>query len=214
MKIAFVDIDGTLIRGQTQLHFLFFLFWEKEISFIDVARVISWYFGYRVLGKSINENLAGKIYKKIVGGKSVGDINNITAHYFSRVEKYMFPGAPSLLQELRKENYSIFFLTSTLRPIADKFNEFFGADGAYCTELEIKDGYYTGEIKGKIMQGSRKAKKLSDIIEEKDPEVVAVFSDHISDLPVFRFATRPVAVNPDHKLNKFAKKERWEIIKL
>lgn len=214
MKVAFVDIDGTLIKGQTQIHFLSYLFWKKEVSTSDILKVIFWYLGYKLFGRKINESLAANIYEKLVGGKSREKVSNLINDYFERMKYYIYPGARSFIEEIRSEGFSIVLLTSTPCPIAEKFKEYFSADETICTKLEINDEIFTGKILGRVNQGATKSERVSDYIKKINPRKTLAASDHITDLPVFEIVDRKIVINPDRRLLNFAKQKKWEIIKL
>jgi phosphoserine phosphatase len=40
----------------------------------------------------------------------------------------------------------------------------------------------------------------------------AFYSDSVHDLPLLEAVARPVAVNPDHRLKRIARRRGWEII--
>jgi len=214
VKVAFIDIDGTLIKGQTQIHFLFYLFWGKEVSTKDIIKVFAWYFSYKLLGKKINEKLASDLYKKLIGGKTKNEVGSLVDGYFERIKKYMFPEAGSFVSKLKKEGFEIYLLTSTLCPISKKFEDYFSIQGSFCTDLVTENDKFTGDILGKINQGEIKRKRILDFIDKNNPKEIIVATDHITDLGVLDLATRPIVVNPDLRLLNFAKKNKWEIINL
>jgi len=49
-------------------------------------------------------------------------------------------------------------------------------------------------------------------LKEKDESVIYAFSDSIWDFPLFSAADYKIAVNPDRKLKKIAKKNLWQVI--
>ena len=62
-----------------------------------------------------------------------------------------------------------------------------------------------------LMGGSEKARFIQHL-KEKDKKIVYAFSDSIWDLPLFSTADYKIAVNPDRKLKKIAKKNLWQVI--
>ncbi len=70
-----------------------------------------------------------------------------------------------------------------------------GADYVFANELDLADGYVTGEVRGRIVDGARKAELLKEIAANEDialEDVVAV-GDGANDLPMLGLAGMGVA---------------------
>jgi phosphoserine phosphatase len=88
-------------------------------------------------------------------------------------------------------------------------------DGLLCNRLEVDAaGFHTGRTVGPICFG---AGKLEHARAEADAHGVKLadcsfFTDSFADLPVMEHVGRAVAVNPDPRLSRFAKKRGWEVV--
>jgi len=70
-----------------------------------------------------------------------------------------------------------------------------GADYVFANELDVHDGFVTGEVRGRIVDGARKAELLKEIAEREGismEETVAV-GDGANDLPMLGLAGMGVA---------------------
>lgn len=65
-----------------------------------------------------------------------------------------------------------------------------------------------------LMEGTAKAQFLSEATKRLgiNAEDVTAYSDSHTDLPLLMAVGKPVAVNPDRKLRKFAKLHKWSVI--
>ena len=85
------------------------------------------------------------------------------------------------------------------------FNTFFG------TEAEIKGGVYTGRVSGKPNFGEEKVRKIQAWLGNRKFSQTIAYSDSINDLPLLKFASQAVVLNPDIRLREVAILEGWEI---
>jgi HAD superfamily hydrolase (TIGR01490 family) len=95
------------------------------------------------------------------------------------------------------------------RPLAREL----AIDCVVCTELEIEDGRFTGRPieplcygAGKLELARRTAGREGFTLSDS-----TFYSDSITDLPLLAAVGRPIAVNPDARLVRVAKKRGWEI---
>jgi phosphoserine phosphatase len=82
--------------------------------------------------------------------------------------------------------------------------------------MEVKDGYYTGNVEGSPPEGEQKVVQLAAWADGQYGvngwELVAAYGDHRSDEPLLRSALCAVAVNPDAGLERIAKREGWRVV--
>lgn len=86
-------------------------------------------------------------------------------------------------------------------------------DDIICTELEYRDHYFTGKIKGRYCHGTEKLVRMRQYCKDKrlHMENAFYYADSINDLPVLEAVGVPVCVTPDKKLEKIALKRGWQI---
>jgi len=214
-KVALIDIDGTLLSGQSQVHLIFYLYSEKAISLSTFLKVIIWYLKYKFFSAKIDERMVGKIYSSLLAGKKEVEIEKIVNDFFEKkLVKEIYPGALVFVNNLKEENYRILLISASIFPICSIIKKYFNADGLICTKLEIKDGVYTGKIEGKINEGSEKKNRVLRYLEENSFNLKnsVAMGDRMSDLEILKLAERPIAVNPEKMLKKYAIRQNWEIL--
>lgn len=212
-KLAIFDVDGTLIKGQSQIHFVMFLRGQGILSLLDMISIFAWYFRYLFLSSGIDQSLNEKIYTKILGGKRTEEVAEEINNHFSQEYKNVYPGAKELLKGCVDKEMQVILLSSMPKPLLRAYAEYFGVKDYYGTELEIRDGCYTGKIAGKILVGEEKLKFIKNNYKDSAIEF-DYFSDHESDLPVLLAAKEAIVVNPTSALSKIAKQKGWRMIQL
>ena len=97
------------------------------------------------------------------------------------------------------------------RPIVDHLE----LDDLVCTHMEVKDGVFTGLPSGKLVFGPVKGTRLVEYcnLHGFDPMEAYCYADSYSDLPMMLKTGHPIAVRPDRRLGKAARKRGWRVIK-
>jgi phosphoserine phosphatase len=88
-------------------------------------------------------------------------------------------------------------------------------DGGIGMRSEVRDGVYTGRAAGPFTYREGKAEAIRELAaaEGIDLSESYAYSDSESDLPMMRAVGHPVAVNPDHTLQRVAREEGWRIMR-
>jgi phosphoserine phosphatase len=105
-------------------------------------------------------------------------------------------GTERLFKTLRARGAKTAILSGGFTFFGDFLKEKLGVDYVHANELDVDaDGYVTGEVRGRIVDGARKAELLVEIAGLKGiplNDVVAV-GDGANDLPMLRLAGMGVA---------------------
>jgi len=91
-----------------------------------------------------------------------------------------------------------------------------GLPGNYvCTHLESSEGRLTGRLVPPVCFGSGKVVWAQRFAAERGVDLDAswFYTDSISDLPLLERVAHPVAVNPDLRLGRLARRRGWPIVK-
>lgn len=104
-------------------------------------------------------------------------------------------GAEDLVRALKALGYKTAILSGGFTYFGRYLQQKLGIDYVYANELEIKDGKVTGEVKGRVVDGQRKAELLKQIAEQENlnlQQVIAV-GDGANDLPMLSLAGLGIA---------------------
>ena len=84
------------------------------------------------------------------------------------------------------------------------------------TEVEVKEGKYTGSLKGMPNFSHEKVRRVREWISLSKLSIGAEifsYSDSILDLPMLEFADHPILVEPDKKLSTIGEERQWKKLK-
>ncbi len=114
----------------------------------------------------------------------------------------------------KEKNAKVVILSSALTYICREMVNFLRMDDFICSELEIKNGYLTGNPVGHLCFGGEKEIRLRKYCEINNtkPSDAWYYGDSISDLQVLNSVGKPVCVNPDYTLKKTAISRGWKIL--
>ncbi|HEC16693.1 MAG TPA: phosphoserine phosphatase SerB [Sedimenticola sp.] len=104
-------------------------------------------------------------------------------------------GADRLISNLKRLGYRVGILSGGFTYFARHLQQRLGIDFIGANELDIRDGKLTGEVKGEIVDGARKAELLRRMAAEMGislEQTIAV-GDGANDLPMLRLAGLGVA---------------------
>lgn len=212
-NIVFFDIDNTLIKGQSQQYLIRYLYQKKLLKPIHLFRLYFWFLLYKLVDVD-PKKIMEYSFAKFANWKT-GDVQKLMNEFHDSVLKgeYFIPGI-NLVRKHQDNGCVIVVVSNVIKPLADCIARNLNINYVIATELEIKDGKYTGKISGDIIYGTTKRQKATELINYMNLSLDNSYSyaDHYTDLSILEIATYPVAVNPDKKLKKVAQKRHWAII--
>lgn len=213
-NLVIFDLDDTLILGQSQKKLLAYLKKEKYIGMGYFLRIYFWFILYKL---SIVDD-PKKIFQYAIAflkDRSVDDVKGIITLFVNTQLRYSFNKQIVALLDKHKENGDyILILSNAIEPVVNCVSVCLKTNNFLSTELSIKNGKYTGTIQGDIAYGEGKVAKIRKYINDSNLsyDEIFVYTDHHSDEPLLKFATKPCAVNPTRQLKAISQKQGWKII--
>jgi HAD superfamily hydrolase (TIGR01490 family) len=210
---AFFDLDGTIISINSGRTLVRHAYKQGLMTRLDLLKGI-----YLSLLYRYNLMNASKIVDSMVGwvsGVSEALLYKASAEIF---QTYILN---SIRQTVKSEisfhktnGGSVIILSSSIRPVCQLVSDHFEMDGIICSDLEVKDGNYTGLPSGPLCFGEEKTVRLLEYCRDRNvaPINAWYYGDSISDLHVLNSVGHPVCVSPDKKLKKTALQKGWKII--
>jgi phosphoserine phosphatase len=115
-------------------------------------------------------------------------------------------GAEHLISTLRTLGYKTAILSGGFTYFARHLQARLGMDYVYANELDIANGVVTGNIKGTIVDGNRKAELLRQMADEQgiDLQQVIAVGDGANDLPMLSIAGLGIAFRAKPLVQKSA----------
>lgn len=110
-------------------------------------------------------------------------------------------------------------VTSTNAFITEPIAREFGIEHLLATELEVRDGHFTGKPRGTPSFRQGKVTRLAEWLGTRGQTLASFaaswfYSDSLNDLPLLERVTRPVAVDPDDTLRREALARGWPVVSL
>lgn len=213
-QIAFFDVDHTISRHATSLWFILACMKHRLISRLYLFLVPFVYILYRFFKLGI-----GTMYRRSLprlAGVHRDVIQRIAKEAFDQyLEDGIYPGAVREIATLKKEGVRVILATSSpfevVYPLALYLE--LSASDVVATQFDFQDGRFSGTIVGSPVYSRTKCSIIRDFAERSgsDLQYCAFYSDSIHDLPLLELVGRPVAVHPDPRLRRIARRRGWQI---
>ena len=217
--IAVFDLEGTLfvrsnyflseirnvrVRGITQ----------AVISYISLF-VIFICFKIHIINELTMRTMTFKRMVALIKDSKDKDIAEKAIVFASRYKNLLRPEMSLALKERKTKGHITILFSGMLQPYLKAIKQELGIDIAKGTELEIKDGCYTGRIDAAPYFGERRAQALGELIDKLDYKINLsasfAYGDAMLDNFFMGMVGNPVAVYPDKKLEKYARQHGWRI---
>jgi HAD superfamily hydrolase (TIGR01490 family) len=213
-KAAFVDVDGTLVKGLTQQILGEKLKEEKILSMAQIFQMSFWFVLYKMGLIKSSLSIRKNIYASFKS-RSKRDIDAIIAETAAKVANSLICNKMRDVIRTHQANGELVFaisgsLVDLIKPICDEFK----INNVFATQLLFKDDRYTGTWEGDIWEGESKSKLINSLSGKYGISLTESFAyaDNCQDLPMLKMVGHPVAVNPDAALKKIACESNWPII--
>jgi HAD superfamily hydrolase (TIGR01490 family) len=213
-RLAIFDIDGTLIKGQTQQLLLKYLRKKKVVSFTVFIKINLWFVMYKVGLISSPKKIMEYAFS-FLNDWPIGRMNELINDFFDNdLKPRIYKKGIDEIGEHQSHNRIILLVSNAIEPIVKKISEYLQVTNYICTKLEITNNKYTGKIEGDMVYGKNKVPLIQKFISTNNIDINNTwgYGDHASDVFFLEMISHPTAVNPDKKLAKIAKLRNWPVI--
>ncbi|MCH3883544.1 HAD-IB family hydrolase [Tenacibaculum sp. MSW2] len=211
--VAFFDLDRTLINDFSAKKFL----QSRLLSGKTTTKELLSQFATILLYGSGNRDFEVLTKLSALGVKGIKE-KDFTALgqevYKKHLVDTIYPEARTLIASHLEKGHKIVIISAAtfyqIKPIADEL----GISDIYCTEMEVKRGKFTGQIK-EMCWGEGKASAGKKFAKENDIDLSKSFfyTDSFDDYPLLEIVGKPHAVNPDSRLSQVAFESGWPILR-
>jgi HAD superfamily hydrolase (TIGR01490 family) len=132
------------------------------------------------------------------------------------IKPLMLTSAIELIAKHKARGDTLMVITATNRFVTEPIVNLYGIEHLLATTPEFVDGRYTGGFSGIPCFREGKVKTLENWLQQSNHTLEGswFYSDSHNDLPLLQRVDHPVAVDPDEKLEQFAKSSNWPVITL
>jgi len=130
----------------------------------------------------------------------------------------VLPKARSLVNRHLDAGDCCVIITATNRFITEPIAAEFGVPYMLATDLEQREGFFTGKIAGFPCYQDGKVARIQQWLDAQDENLelttASFYSDSINDLPLLQAVGNPVVVDPDTALAQKAEQFEWPVMSL
>jgi len=210
---AFFDMDKTVLSkssgvlytrqmfrtGQIDWHEMVLVFWsvlKYKLALVDWPRVAQ-----RFLGRA--------------RGQRETDLLEEARRWFHElIVPHIAPLAVERMAWHREQGHRVALLSASTPYIVGLLADYLGlADNYICTRLEVINGVFTGRLIEPLCYADGKVYWAEAYARQRgvDLDRSYFYTDSISDMPMLRRVGCPVAVNPDFRLRRYARRQGWPV---
>ncbi len=212
MAIALFDFDRTLVDVNSGHLWLRHEMRAGRVSSRQAAWAAFWFLRYR-LGFEGGLEAAFDQAVAAYAGLADAELDAWTETFFeAEIIGRLRPGARRALDAHRAAGDRVALASSTTQYLADRACAAWGLERAAWTTLEVEAGHLTGRI-ASLALGRHKTERVRDwaAAERIALDDITFYTDSVTDLDLLAQVGTPVAVNPDRRLRREARRRGWRV---
>lgn len=215
-KAAFFDIDGTLLRGESQFSFILWCLRRGVAPRLRALPVLVQYGSY-LAGLSRDAVKLRQSGFRLLRGIPVRHVEDSAAEFFhADLAGRLRCNAVSLLEAHRANGDLVVVITSTCEPLANLVGAHLQADAVLSTRLVVANDVFTGDREMPEPYGKGKRVLIEKFCTERGllPAECHAYADHHSDIPLLELVGYPTAVNPTKRMRQACTQRGWKVVDL
>lgn len=209
---AFFDLDQTLLAGFSATSFVRERIVSGRMTPRDIAGTFygALSFGLGRMGFSGLMSATTQAYRGLAESilEEVGE-----EVFLKHLAQQIYPESRALVEAHQAAGHTLAIISSATRYQVGPFAREFGIDHVMCTELQVQDGVFTGEVVLPTCYGEGKAVAARVIAECEGVDLLEsyFYTDSDEDLPLLEAVGRPRPLNPNRGLSQIAKERSWPV---
>ncbi len=212
---AFFDLDKTIIATSSSAAFSRPFMREGLVTRTEAVRAAYAQFLFFVGGA--DERQTSRLrdaLSELVKGWDVAKVTSIVSETIHElIDPVVYREALALIRRHQENGRDVVIVSASGAELVAPIAELLGAEHWIASQMEIKDGTYTGEITF-YAYGENKAVALRELAEERGYDLNSsyAYSDSITDAPMLNAVGHGFVVNPDRGLRRAAAKNGWGVL--
>lgn len=213
-RAAFFDMDLTLLRVNSGSRWVKYLRKRGEIGLPMLIRSGIWLLQYR-LSLLDMESVAAMLAADMAGDSESETRAKVAEFYRTELQHTISPEACEQLAQHRRDGDAIVLLTSATPYVAEPLAAELSIPHVLCTRLAVENGCFSGRVLSPACYGSGKVHHAEQFAKAHGIDLAqsSFYTDSYSDLPMLLRVGRPVAVNPDRRLLRYARRQGWPTLR-
>jgi HAD superfamily hydrolase (TIGR01490 family) len=210
-RAAFFDMDNTLLSVDSGMSWTRFLYKRGELPPAMVAKALYWSTLYKLALLDM-EGVFTKLCLDLRGDSEAEMIAKCAVWYGEHVAPNVAPAGKVAIEHHRASGDVVVLATGSTCYAATPVAKGVGIEHVLSSTLEVAGGSFTGRASA-LCFGHHKVTLAEAWAREHDIDLgqSTFYSDSYNDLPMLERVGRPVAVNPDARLRRHARRRGWQI---
>jgi HAD superfamily hydrolase (TIGR01490 family) len=211
-RAALFDLDRTLVRTDTARLYVRYQRAIGEASFIDSIKVAWWALLY-TFNLIDAPKVAVAALSQFKGIPEVVLAARCDDWFRRYVEPHVCDGARLAVRSHQQAGDLLAIVTGASPYAARPLAQMLGIDHVLASQLEVKDGVFTGMPVFPLCFGAGKVEIAQALLQSQGLSLgdASFYSDSITDLPLLSAVGTAIAVNPDPRLRREARKRGWRV---
>lgn len=215
---AFFDLDKTLMEGSSAFQFARAVRQAGLMSRRQLASDAWANLRYRLRGASDSQSqeLRERIAASLEGVR-VRDLERLGWRVLRGILPRLHPEMLEIAYEHQDAGRPVYIVTAAAHELAEMLAHVMAFDGAIGSHFsDVRDGVYTGRPGELFVYGDAKAVAIAEVAAAEGIDLAAsyAYSDSTSDLPMLRAVGHAVVVSPDSELERLARQQGWQVMRL
>jgi HAD superfamily hydrolase (TIGR01490 family) len=210
---ALFDMDKTLLDASSGELYARYLYRSGEMGRWDLARV-AWWGAISRLGWLDMHKLVPRMLVAATGEDEPALRRTSDQWFAEDVVPHITGRGQQRVAEHKAQGHIVAIVSGSTQYAVGPLADYLGIPGQFvCTHIESNGGRLTGKVVPPVCFGDGKVVWAERFAVEYDVDLSAsyFYTDSISDLPLLERVAYPVAVNPDPRLRRLARKSGWPI---
>ena len=213
-KIAIFDLDKTITKIDTYIPFLLLVLLSRpyRLLFTFSLPIYLFLFSFKIISDT---DLKLKFLKTIISGTDRKKLDNLALNFVKICHIFLFRKKAIKRISQHKQKGDTLILASAsfdfyVLPIANflKFDHVFSSKSCWSKRDKL-----IPEIDGPNLKGEFKLNAVKEIMGDRlNKNYTITYTDHISDLPLLKFAYQSYIINPNSYMKNIAKENGFSIV--
>jgi HAD superfamily hydrolase (TIGR01490 family) len=208
---AIFDMDRTVLNVDTAMSWTRFLYARGELSRTMLAKAVYWSALYKLALLDMEEVFT-RLVEDLRGDPESEMLAKCEIWYRDHVAPEIAPAARVAIEAHRRAGHAIVLATGSTNYAAGPVARGVGIDHVLSSVLEVEGGTFTGRAAA-LCFGHHKVALAERWAAANNVDLAAsyFYSDSYNDLPMLARVGTAIAVNPDARLRRHARRARWAI---
>jgi HAD superfamily hydrolase (TIGR01490 family) len=204
---AFFDMDETLLTVNSATLWVRHMWRLGELSNVDLIRSLLWLAGYKMAIIDM-ERVARSVVRQYAGVDEEEMRESVSTWYQETIRETISPSIRAEVRLHESKGHRTVLLTASSPYLSKLVANEVGMDAVLCSSFEVAEGRLTGNLNEPFCYGHGKVVMAEAWAQDNgvDLDQSYFYTDSYTDLPMLERVKFGVAVNPDPRLLRHARK--------